>query len=142
MRRAALISLLILPLVTPLLAAQDRFVVVVNESVQGTQMHRNTLSAIFLRQAPNWSDGTAVVPVDQSTRNPVRSWFASDVLGQPLAAVQIYWQRRMSSGVTPPPVKASDEEVLEYVANNPGAIGYVAESTVLPAGVKTIKIIE
>jgi ABC-type phosphate transport system substrate-binding protein len=135
-------ALLVVMLTTPLAAAKDRFLVVMNEATPGTQMSRTTLAAIFLKQAPTWSDGTPTVPVDQSTRNPVRLWFAADVLEQPLVAVQIYWQRKMSAGVTPPPVKASDEEVAAFVAANPGAIGYVTEWVTLPSGVKVVKILD
>jgi ABC-type phosphate transport system substrate-binding protein len=48
----------------------------------------------------------------------------------------------MSNGVTPPPVKQSDEEIVAYVASTPGAIGYVAPTTPLPDSVRAIAIIE
>jgi hypothetical protein len=35
--------------------------------------------------------------------------------------VQAYWQRRMSKGVTPPPVKASDDDVVRFVGSTPAA---------------------
>ena len=135
-------ALLVLLLTSPLAAARDGFVIVMNDSTPGTQVNRTTVAAIFLKQAPAWSDGTPTHPVDQSTRNPIRQSFAADVLGQPIVAVQIYWQRRMSSGITPPPVKNSDEEVMQFVAATPGAIGYVSETATLSSGVKVIKLLD
>ena len=62
------------------------------------------------------------------------------MLLQGIPEVQIYWQRRMSQGVTPPPVKATDEEVVAFVASTPGAIGYVSPTITLPESVKTIEL--
>jgi ABC-type phosphate transport system substrate-binding protein len=114
--------------------------IVVHPQVKGTQIPRTTLAAIFLKQAPRWGDGVPVVPVDQSVKSNVRSLFSNRILNQPLMDVQIYWQRKMSAGITPPPVKVTDEEVIGFVAATPGAIGYVAASTSIPDTVKTIEI--
>ena len=124
-------------------AATDSGVrIVVNPQVKGTQIPRAALIQIFLKQAPRWADGSPVLPVDQSVKSPVRSIFSNRLLGQPLMDVQIYWQRKMSVGMTPPPVRTSDEDVLGYVAANPGAIGYVSTGTPLPESVRAIDISE
>ena len=70
----------------------------------------------------------------------MRKSFSSDVLQQGLVEVQVYWQRKMASGVTPPPVKTSDEEIVSFVASTPGAIGYVSSSTPLPDSVERSQI--
>jgi ABC-type phosphate transport system substrate-binding protein len=114
--------------------------IVVHPQVKGAQVPRSTLAAIFLKQAPRWGDGVPVIPVDQSVKSPVRNLFSSRILNQPLMDVQIYWQRKMSAGITPPPVKVSDEDVLAFVASTPGAIGYVAAGTPIPDSVKAIEI--
>ena len=114
--------------------------IVVHPQVKGAQVPRATLAAIFLKQAPRWGDGVPVVPVDQSVKSPVRNVFSSRILNQPLMDVQIYWQRKMSAGITPPPVKTSNEDVLAFVASTPGAIGYVDASTPIPDSVKAIEI--
>lgn len=116
------------------------FRVIVNQQVKGARIPRNTVSSIFLKQVPKWGDGSAIQPVDQSVRSEVRKSFSGDVLAQGVVEVQIYWQRRMSLGVTPPPVKTSDEEVVAFVASNPGAIGYVSVAAVLPDSVKAVEL--
>jgi ABC-type phosphate transport system substrate-binding protein len=115
--------------------------VIVNPEVKGSQIPRATLSSIFLRKAAHWGDGTSVQPVDQSIRARVRMSFTADILGQDMVSVQMYWQRRIASGVTPPPVKPSDEEIVAFVAANAGAIGYVSADTPLPASVKEVQVI-
>ncbi len=121
-------------------AAEPSYRVIVHPDVQGTKIPRAALSSIFLKKAPKWGDGSPVLPVDQSVRSPIRQSFSSDVLGQGLVEVQVYWQRKMSAGVTPPPVKPTDEEVVAYVASTRGAIGYVSAAVPLPDSVKTVAV--
>lgn len=122
--------------------ADATYRIIVNPSVKGTQIPRATLNSIFLRQAPRWGDGSPVQPVDQSFRSSIRRVFANDVHQRPIMELQIFWNRRMSNGVMPPPVKQSDEEIVAYVATTPGAIGYVAPTTPLPDSVKEISVVE
>lgn len=142
--RRALLSLLALAALAasalPVVSADASFRVIVHPQVKGSQIPRAALTSIFLKQAPKWGDGTAVLPVDQSVRSPVRRAFSGDVLQQGIVEVQVYWQRKMSAGVVPPPVKASDEEIVSFVASTPGAIGYVSAGTPLPDSVKAVEI--
>jgi ABC-type phosphate transport system substrate-binding protein len=126
---------------TPVASADATFRVIVHPQVKGSQIPRASLSSIFLKQAPRWSDGSTVAPVDQSVRSPVRKAFSSDVLQQGLVEVQVYWQRKMASGMTPPPVKSSDEEIVSFVASTPGAIGYVSSGTPLPDSVREVVVV-
>ena len=120
--------------------AATPFRVIVHHEVKGGKISRAALSSIFLKQAPKWGDGSVIAPVDQSVRSEVRRTFSGDVLLQGIAEVQIYWQRRMSSGVTPPPVKITDDDVVAFVGSTPGAIGYVSATTSLPETVRTIEL--
>jgi len=141
-RRATwLLAILAAGLVSPA-AAEAPYRVIVNPAVKGSQIPRATLSSIFLKQAPRWGDGSPVLPVDQSMRSPIRQSFAADVLQKPLVEVQIFWSRRMARGVTPPPVKQTDEEILAYVAATPGSIGYVSSTVPLPDSVRPVAIVE
>lgn len=114
--------------------------VIVHPQVRGTQITRTALTQIFLKQAPRWGDGALAQPVDQSVKSPVRNVFSSRVLDKPVIEVQVYWQRKMSQGVTPPPVRTTDEDVVSYVAQTPGAIGYVSSAVALPDTVKAIEV--
>jgi len=114
--------------------------VIANPQVKGSQMSRAALTQIFLKQAAKWGDGSPAQPVDQSVKSPVRSVFSNRLLGRPVMDVQIYWQRRMSDGIVPPPVRTTDEDVVAFVAQTPGAIGYVSDTTALPDTVKAVEI--
>jgi ABC-type phosphate transport system substrate-binding protein len=70
-----------------------------------------------------------VKPVDQAKSSAVRDAFSREILGKSVAAVEQYWTQAIFSGRAVPPVeKHSDADVLAYVRENPGAIGYVSAS--------------
>jgi ABC-type phosphate transport system substrate-binding protein len=140
-------AVLIAAAVTGTAAAQatDSFMVVVNSSVGGTNVRRADLAAVFLKKAVRWGDGTDAHPVDQSGTSPVRRGFSENVLHMPVMAVVQYWGRQLvsvASSARPPTVKASDDEVLAYVAKTSGAVGYVASGTTLPPGVKAVAVVD
>ena len=144
MRRAALAVGVLAVLAAgaaPVASAEARFRVIVNPQVKGGQIPRTALSSIFLGHAPKWADGSEVRPVDQSVRSPLRVAFSNDVHMQGVMEIQVYWQREIAKGRVPPPVKASDEEVVEYVASTPGAIGYVSPGTALPGTVREVAVV-
>jgi ABC-type phosphate transport system substrate-binding protein len=111
-------------------ADEGSFVVIVAASNPASSIKRQELARIFLKKTGRWSDGRGVVPVDLSAGSPVRSAFTRAVLsvegmGQ-ISAVQNFWLQQVYSGrSSPPTVKATDAEVLAFVAANPGAIGYI-----------------
>ena len=123
-------------------SAAGAFRVIVHPQVKGSEIPRAVLSAIFLKQALKWGDGRPVVPVDQSVQSAVRRLFSSEVLKQGIVEVQVYWQRKITAGQLPPPVKTSDEDVVAFVASTPGAIGYVSSSTPLPDTVREVAVVD
>ena len=126
----------------PVAEAESAYRVIVHSQVKGSQIPRAILSSIFLKQAPRWGDGSPVQPVDQSMRSPIRRSFAAEVMQRPLMELQIFWSRRMATGVAPPPVKQTDQEVVAFVAATPGSIGYVSSGQPLPESVRQIAIVE
>jgi ABC-type phosphate transport system substrate-binding protein len=139
-----MILLMLLPLAgaVPSAAAAQTFRVIAHPEVAGEEISRSILSAIFTRRAPNWEDGLACRPVDHSMSSPLRAAFSEAVLQIPVAGVRRLWQGKISEGVEPPPVKASDQAVLDYVKSTKGAIGYVSVDLPVPADVKTMAVIE
>ena len=127
---------------SPAAAADSTFQVIVHAEMQGKQIPRTVLSSIFLKEAVRWGDGRRVAPVDQSFRSPVRAEFSELVLHKSTDGVQVLWNRKLAKGVMPPAVKSSDEEVVAYVAETEGAIGYVSLAAALPPTVKVLTIVD
>jgi ABC-type phosphate transport system substrate-binding protein len=122
---------------------QDPCRIIVNPANPATQIQRTAIVAIYLGNMKRWNDGKPILPVDQSTRAPVRAAFSEKVLGQSLMSVQTHWLRKVAADrVTPPPVKPSDAEVTAYVRANAGAIGYVSNGFKLDDTVKVVKVVD
>lgn len=116
--------------------------VIVNAANPVSEMRKPQVAALFLDRRTRWAEGAAS-PVDQSARSALREAFSRDVLGRPVAAVLIHWQQRIGSAVDrqmPPPVKASDEDVIAHVAKEKGGIGYVSWAAALPPTVKALRL--
>ena len=138
----ALIALVVPAGESPAAAADPDFRVIVHPSVEGTRIPRRVVSSIFLREAARWGNRLLVAPVDQSLSSAVRATFSNVVLETPIEGISALWHQRMRNGITPPPVKSSDEDVIAYVAKTKGAIGYVSLTTALPTTVRPVDIID
>jgi ABC-type phosphate transport system substrate-binding protein len=147
MRRVVLglaLALAALALVPSPEAAPPGYKVVVASANPLASIDRGELASIFLRNVTRWKDGREMAPVDQSGRSEIRTVFTRDVLEKAgmsrISAVESYWQQQLYSGRgVPPPVKASDAEVVAFVAANPGGIGYVS-ATADTTGVKVVEV--
>lgn len=123
-------------------AAESPYEVVVNSANPTASISSERLAGVFLKDVPNWADGQPAVPVDQSAVATAREAFSQDVFGQSSIVIQSYWTHEMRAGrKSPPPVMKSDQEVLTFVAENPGAVGYVAAGTKLRGKVKVLKVV-
>ncbi len=141
MKRSLLVAVVSLLAGLAAAAQEAEYVVIVNAQNPVAQMKREQASALFMTRGAKWAHGPAGAAVDQSMTSKVRQAFSREVLGQPAEGVQNYWRKRMlETREFPPPVKASDAEVVAAVAKDAGGIGYVAAATELPATVKLVKI--
>jgi ABC-type phosphate transport system substrate-binding protein len=115
--------------VLPAAALAAEFVLVAHPSVAATAVSRAEVSRMFLRLQTAWPEGGHARPVDQAKSSPVRDAFTREVHGKSVTAIDRYWTEAIFSGRAVPPVeKRSDADVLAYVRENPGAIGYVSAS--------------
>jgi len=106
-------------------AAAD-LVVVVNARSGVAAMTRNEIVNIFFGRYRQFFNGLEAQPVDLVDSHPDRARFYAALVGKELAEVNAYWSRLVFSGRAQPPLKLnSSEEVLKYVAAQPGGIGFV-----------------
>src|SRR5690606_30075072 len=116
------------------------FVVVVNPEAPVFTLTRDALSRIFLRKVLWWENGLPMRPVDLSYDSSTRAEFSDQVIGRSVRAIRSHWQQAIFSGQeAPPPVFATDAEVIAYVKRTRGAIGYVSPQVPLD-GVRAVRI--
>ena len=121
------------------------FQVIVHATNPSASLTKTELARMFLKKLTTWKKNNDLVyPVDLQKDSLVRIQFSQDILGKKVAAIKAYWQQQIFAGREIPPMeKASDEEVLKYVEQQTGAIGYVSRSTdIRKYQVKVIEILE
>jgi ABC-type phosphate transport system substrate-binding protein len=117
------------------------FVVIVHADNPVRAIARDDLSKIFLKRTVKWPDGKVVEPVDLVPAAASRNAFTAGVHRKSVAAIRAFWQQQIFSGRdVPPPEKATDADVTDFVKEHAGAVGYVSPTATLPAGVKSIRV--
>jgi ABC-type phosphate transport system substrate-binding protein len=116
------------------------FKVIVNPSVAGHAVSRPVLAQVYLGTVARWGNGSSIAVVDLSSTSPVRRAFSEQVLGLSIDAVKYHWLRKIASGQRPPIAKATDEDVIAFVAAQTGGVGYVSATTPLPSTVEEVSV--
>jgi ABC-type phosphate transport system substrate-binding protein len=97
---------------------------------------------MFLKRTTQWRSGGAVVPVDLSVGSAVREAFSKRVHGRSAAAIDTFWTKQIFSGAGVPPLTFSSErDVIGYVRQNAGAVGYVSAGADVGEGVKVVDLV-
>jgi ABC-type phosphate transport system substrate-binding protein len=121
-------------------AGIDPFKVIVNPDNPVMAVDRGSLRELYLKKVTDWSDGTAALPVDLSSRFASRDQFTQQVIGKTSAQLKTYWNQQIFSGKGVPPAEAdSTAEVIAYVVANRGAVGYLP-ADVDPGKAKVVKV--
>ena len=77
--------------------------------------------------------GTAVIPVNAKPGSPVRQHFLKTFINQDEEKYTAYWIVRRHIGKGNPPRELGNSgDIIRYVLNTPGAIGYIDESDLTP----------
>ncbi|MBI2838256.1 MAG: substrate-binding domain-containing protein [Acidobacteria bacterium] len=141
LRLAALVTMLLLGRFS-LAEEVPGFKVIVNAANPVASLSKDKVSKLFLKKVTKWENGHTVMPVDLIPSSPARGAFSKAVHGKDLHEIEAYWQELIFSGrEVPPPVKAYESYVVEYVKTNPDAIGYVSMAIAV-SEVKVVKLDE
>ena len=106
-------------------SAQD-VVLVANKGVQISEITDADLRGIFMGTKTRFADGSHAVPVTLKG-GPVHEVFLKNHVGEDPEEFRSQWRKVVFTGQGAMP-KAFDSEsaLIEYVADTPGAIGYVS----------------
>lgn len=105
---------------------EAEYVVIVSADNPVARLAAHEVANIYLGRTSRFPGGRLVVPVDLKKNNAARKTFYKNLIQQNPAQVQAQWSRLVFTGRGKPPRQASDGmELVEIVARNPNAIGYV-----------------
>ena len=123
--------------------SSSSFKVIVNRANKVESLSKSEVSQLFLKKTPRWEGGGSVSPIDQSVESSVRVSFSSEVHGRSVDAVRAYWRKVLFKGrLAPPPTRATDPEIVDFVSKNANAIGYVSGDAAIGADTRVLTILE
>ena len=115
-------------------------VMIVNTDNSVSSITKSQVTNIFLGSSSKWNNGLKAMPVDQAKTTKAGQDFLAKIVGMSESEYKNLWVEKMLSGeAEPPPVKNSDAEVISFVKENVGAVGFIDASS-SDSGVKVLKI--
>jgi hypothetical protein len=109
--------------------AHAQAIVIANPGVKSADVSKSDLRDVFTGAASSLKDGSHVTPVLLKS-GPAHDEFLSEYIGKGDTAFRASWRSLVFSGQASMPKSLdSDSAVVDYVAHNAGAIGYIAKST-------------
>lgn len=111
--------------------ASEEYEVVINPHVIDKTLPVNTLRAIFGMRLQTWSDGTRIRVFVLPDDAPLHQKFSKGFLNIFPYQLRAAWDRLVFSGIGQAPIRVNSvEEMLDRVANTPGAIGYLWKTNI------------
>lgn len=121
--------------------AQADIAVVVNPGVGDVSVNSAELKDIFLGKLNSLPNGKKIVAIDQEPGG-VREEFLKKLINKSESQLKAYWAQLVFTGRGQPPKQVmDDEEVKEFVSENPNMIGYI-DSEEVDSTVKVIMTIK
>lgn len=135
------ISITLFPAFTPV---QDSIVVIVNNENPIASLTASEAKLFYLRKLKSRWPGINknIRPVDRKTKCSERSTFYEAILKMDDKAVESYFAERQFQNAERVPEKMnSDNEVIDYVASEIGAIGYIKASSLTADAKSKVKVV-
>ena len=119
--------------------AQAQVLVIANPSVKSADVSKSDLRDVFSGNASSLSDGSRVTPV-LLKGGAINDEFLSTYIGKNDTAFRASWRSLVFSGQASMPKSLdSDAAMVDYVAHNAGAIGYISKAAP-HEGVKVLNV--
>lgn len=129
--------LFVLGLALAQFALADGLLVIANAKVPEAQISLEDLLNIYRIRKVAWSNELPIVPVNREASSRERQQFSETVFNRSTMELADYWNRLRFQGKIPPVVQNSDQSVVAFVRNIPGAVGYINDTSD-HAGVKVL----
>lgn len=122
------ISLITIMLMIPGMAFAGEVIVIGNKSITESSLKKQDIKNIYLGKKSTWGDNTKIVFVIQDSSS-VSDQFFSDYINKSSAQFSSYWKEKVFTGQgTPPKSFASDTDMIQFISQTEGSIGYVSSS--------------
>lgn len=120
-------------------AQTDELLVIANTGVSQAEIAGKDLGNMFLGKKSSWDGGQKVVPVTLES-GAAHDNFLKTFIKKSSSQFATFWKQAVFTGQGIPPKSVSSEaDVVKFVAENAGAVGYILASTPHD-GVKILKV--
>ena len=110
----------------PVVAEDIAVIVARDAAATSASLDTGVLRDIYLKKIFLDAAGRKLIPVNLPADAPLREAFSQALFRKSSEELQDYWNQNYFHGITPPYVLGSEDAVVRFVAQTPGAIGYVA----------------
>ncbi len=132
------VLLLFSPVVLPDIV-QAEVMIIANESVPVSSVSKEELEKIYTGKQVVWRNGQSIKPALLED-GQVHKQFVTEFIGKTTNQFVTYWRRMVFTGQgIQPRTFDSVEKLIGYVAETPGAVGYIATSDTSP-NTKTLSV--
>jgi ABC-type phosphate transport system substrate-binding protein len=109
--------------------AQAQAIIIANPSVKSADVSKSDLRDVFTGASTSLKDGSRVAPV-LLKQGAAHDEFLAEYIGKTDTPFRAGWRSLVFSGqATMPKSFDSEAAVVEFVAHNAGAIGYISKAT-------------
>lgn len=123
------------------LSANEPFIIIANRDVPAETLSRNDLKDIFLGVEIVWKNSQEI-RLCTLKESDIHTKFTRQIANKTTQQFKAWWKKRLFLGQgSVPPEFDGENELIDYVANTKGAIGYVSAAP-QNDNVKTITISE
>lgn len=135
------IVVILLPAIVVPASDTAHVIFITNKDNPNSTLTKKDIRDIFLGDKSTWSDGSKVY-FSLIRKGNVHNEFLNTYINMSPKNFARYWKRQILTGkATKLKLAKDEEEIVKYVLQNTGGIGYVS-STFSIGNLKTIKIVE
>lgn len=122
-----IVVMLVLTNTPPARAAE--ILVIAHKSVPVERLEREAIAEIYLGTKTKWEDG-ATIRVVMLKKGTTHETFVQDIVNTTPAKLRDLWKKVVFTGTgTPPKIVKTEADLVEFVAETKGAIGYIDAAT-------------
>ena len=129
MKKGAICGFLFITLILSHGLADAECIVIVNKSVVDISLTERDVKLIFLGKKIKWLDGKKIHKAGL-LKGPVHEEFLNKYIHKSPSSYSSFWRLMIVTGAGIPPKSfKTEKEVIRYVAEKEGAIGYISSPT-------------
>jgi len=130
MRRFALGSFALLACLAVAVSAQtDDILLIVHPDVALEELAQETVSEIYMGTRTKWDDGLTI-RVAMLKTGDIHERFCQEIVKTTPSKLKNLWKKVVFTGSgTPPKIFKDEADLVEFVAETEGAIGYISKET-------------